>query len=251
MKHIILILISVCALCCTNNKQTQNSSDAFAVDSAIVNDTVKIGNSFYYFFNYHLLVFPTIKDKNLLDSIYKPVDIKVFDYSKEGLLSAIKDDIKNNVKDIDSVDVDELPDYFPDFDYSVEMKLISKAENLLIIEYNWGGYSGGAHGFYSTFYKVVDLNINKSISNTDIFKNINDKKLSEILLNHLDEESKECLFDTIPLNNNFYFDENSITFVYNSYEIMPYACGMAEITLPFVEINDYLKPEFVKQYLNK
>ena len=54
--------------------------------------------------------------------------------------------------------------------------------------------------------------------------------------------------DKIQLNNNFYFDSQKITFVYNQYEITAYAAGVVYITLNFKDIKDQLKPGFIKQY---
>ena len=56
------------------------------------------------------------------------------------------------------------------------------------------------------------------------------------------------LVDKIELNNNFYFDQNKITFVYNQYEITAYAAGVVYITLNFKDIKEQLKPEFISRY---
>ena len=56
------------------------------------------------------------------------------------------------------------------------------------------------------------------------------------------------LEDKISPNNNFYFDKDKITFVYNQYEITAYAAGVVYITLNFKDIKDQLKPGFIKQY---
>ena len=56
------------------------------------------------------------------------------------------------------------------------------------------------------------------------------------------------LVDKIAPNNNFYFDDKKITFVYNQYEITAYAAGVIYITVNFSEIKNLIKPEFLKQY---
>ena len=118
------------------------------------------------------------------------------------------------------------------------------------MQYAGNGYSGGAHGYYFESYKTFDLKNNKVISQNDIFKNPTDATWNKILQNHFDEpEQKEMLLvDTIEPNNNFFFDPDKITFVYNQYEITAYAAGVVYITLNFKDIKDQLKPEFINQY---
>ena len=130
------------------------------------------------------------------------------------------------------------------------MKLISNQDDVLTLQYAGNGYSGGAHGYYFESYKAFDLKNNKVISQNDIFKNPTDVNWNKILQNHFDEpEQKEMLLvDKIELNNNFFFDQNKITFVYNQYEITAYAAGVVYITLNFKDIKDQLKPEFIQQY---
>ncbi|MCL2597213.1 MAG: RsiV family protein [Paludibacter sp.] len=236
---------------CSINSYAQNEKDFIAVDSVIVNDSVKIGKNLFYHFDYSLLVFPTINNKELLDNIYKPANIQANNYSKQELLAAIKENQKNEIEDIGEYDIDD--EECCDSERSFYMTIFSKNNNLLTVNYADEGYvTGAAHGWYGIFYRVFDLKENKKILNTDIFKDVESKDLSKILLKYFNEENLDvidCLFDTIPINDNFYFDEKSITFVYNQYEIMPYVCGMAEITIPFDVIKVYLEPEFVKKYI--
>ena len=49
-------------------------------------------------------------------------------------------------------------------------------------------------------------------------------------------------------DEDYYFDKDKITFVYNQYEITAYAAGVVYITLNFKDIKDQLKPGFIKQY---
>jgi hypothetical protein len=252
MKKYILILTFVSA-CCVNIFAQNNDTYLLDVDTVSFNDSVKINKDFAYNFDYSLLVFPSIENKSLLDSIYKPVlDTVLPEYSKAALLSAITTQVHQSLADA----IEDIPDGEWEYDSETSMDIFSQTNNLLTLHYSQGGYSGGAHGWYGESYNVFDLQRNKSISNTNIFKDVNDESFSKILLKYFkkdsNEDQKDCLFsDTIPINNNFFFDKESITFVYNIYEIMPYACGMTTITVPFAEITKYLKPEFTENYLQE
>ena len=88
------------------------------------------------------------------------------------------------------------------------------------------------------------------ISQNEIFKNPDDANWDKILKNNfVDKDQKDMMIaDKIKLNNNFYFDKDKITFVYNQYEITAYAAGVVYITLNFKDIKAQLTPEFLTQY---
>lgn len=258
MKNLIAILsFGVLLFSCNkteNTKVSNTKSDSietkkeFTIDSLRVQDSVQIAKTLTLSFEKQILLFPDITNKTILDSIYKPANITSNDYSKK-TLSGVLEKLKAA-----SLKKDESQDYMPEFKQTWEdmsgMKLISNQDNVLTLQYAGNGYSGGAHGYYFESYKVFDLKNNKVISQNDIFKNSNDANWNKILQNHFDEpEQKEMLLvDKIELNNNFYFDQDKITFVYNQYEITAYAAGVVYITLNFKDIKDQLKPEFINQY---
>jgi len=258
MKNLIAILsFSVLLSSCNkteNTKVSTTKSDSietkkeFAIDSLRVQDSVQVAKTLTLSFEKQILLFPDIINKTLLDSIYKPANISSEDYSKK-TLSGILEKFKT-----ESLKKDDSQEYMPEFKQTWEemsaMKLISNQDDVLTLQYAGNGYSGGAHGYYFESYKAFDLKNNKVISQNDIFKNPTDVNWNKILQNHFDEpEQKEMLLvDKIELNNNFFFDQNKITFVYNQYEITAYAAGVVYITLNFKDIKDQLKPEFIQQY---
>lgn len=258
MKNLIAILsFGVLLSFCNkteNTKLSSTKSDSieikreFAIDSLRAQDSVQIAKTLTLSFEKQILLFPDITNKTLLDSIYKPANITSPDYSKQAL-SAVLEKLKAA-----SLKKDDSQDYMPEFkqtwDEVSAMKMISHQNDVLTLQYAGNGYSGGAHGYYFEAYKTFDLKNNKVISQADIFKNPTDANWNKILQNHFDEpEQKEMLLvDKIELNNNFYFDKDKITFVYNQYEITAYAAGVVYITLNFKDIKDQLKPEFVSQF---
>lgn len=232
-----------------NNNDSTATVKEFVVDSVRVNDSVVVTKNLTSAFNKQVLVFPSITNKTVLDSIYSNAMVKSSTYDAAGLKTALEQDMKQSF-DKTKQDIKEFsPSFKQTWDDTSAMKVVSNNDNLLTLKYTGSGYTGGAHGYYFENYKTFDLQTNKVISQNDIFKNPNDPAWSAILMNHFtNKDQKEMLLvDKIPLNNNFYFDNQKITFVYNQYEVAAYAAGVVPISLKFSEIKDKLKPEFLKR----
>ena len=70
----------------------------------------------------------------------------------------------------------------------------------------------------------------------------------DFLKNDLENgQSEMLLVKEIPLNDNFYFDQDHLYFLYNQYEITAYAAGPVLIKVPFSAIQTILKSEFKKR----
>jgi hypothetical protein len=139
--------------------------------------------------------------------------------------------------------------YEQTWDENSYMKVFSNQNDVLTISYENDGFSGGAHGYYNILFKNFDLKTNAVIQLSDVFMDVNKIDWNKILMrNFKNPDQKEMLLvDKIPVNNNFYFDSQNITFVYNQYEITAYAAGVVEISIPFPELKPYLKPEFISR----
>lgn len=113
-------------------------------------------------------------------------------------------------------------------------------------------YTGGAHGHYSYNYIVFDMTDGSVISASDIFNEGYKNGLSKILRNRAkttNNWSEEDLIsnlyspdDEIKASDNFRISNDSITFVYNPYEITRDA---VKISVPFDEIKEFLKDDKV------
>ena len=261
MKKVVIILsvMAFIAGCCGGGQSPKSTEIPF--ETVVVSDSVMVMEDYVFHFNFSLLEFPTIKDKQLLDKIYVPADIQADDYSKEGLLAAIKKYQENEVEGANQVEGAKMAYDANDegqklSEYFCAMGIFSQSDGLLTIGYQRGCYlNGAAHPWYSEQYRVFDLQANKMIANTDVFKDVNDERLGEILMQYLEKYLEPVEYtvenvktfidaDKILVNSNFYFNETEITFVYNQYEIAPYAIGVIYVTIPFAEIGDYLRPSF-------
>lgn len=231
----------------SDSLQTKKS---FVIDSVRVEDSMVINKNLTTAFNKQLLVFPSIENKVILDSIYKEALVETKVYDKNSLQADLTKQMQASFAKTKEDSKEWSPEFKQTWDDTSAMKVISYNDNVLTLLYSGSGYSGGAHGYYFESYKVFDLNKNVVVNQNYIFKNPEDPAWDALLKSHFDQpEQKEMLLeDKIKLNNNFFFDQDKITFVYNQYEITAYAAGVVNITFKFSEIKKFLKPEFITQY---
>lgn len=124
-------------------------------------------------------------------------------------------------------------------------------------------YMGGAHGLSTLHYFNFDLNDGHQLIENDLFVDGYQPALSEIIKEKIVEDSyqdeeipdiikledTEYYVDSIKANGNFFVNEESINFVYNTYEIGPFYMGITEVNLPFERIRHLLKPGNPLEYL--
>ena len=117
----------------------------------------------------------------------------------------------------------------------------------------WEEFTGGAHP--SSFYTVLNFNpeTGEEVVLGDILKENYDTALTDILINNLAKQlqvediegikEKGYLYQDSQMfvSNNFILDTDCIVFIYNKYEIAPYAHGDIMITVTFDELKDLLK----------
>lgn len=117
----------------------------------------------------------------------------------------------------------------------------------------WEEFTGGAHP--SSYYTVLNFNpdTGEEIVLSDILKDNYDEPLTGILINNLakklqvknieDIKGKGYLYQDSEMfiSNNFILDDEKIVFIYNRYEIAPYAFGDIMIDVTYEELKDILK----------
>ena len=266
MKNLLAvsIVLSIVFISCNKSKtaeetatgvgtETINKVEIFSVDSVKVKDSLKIDKNLTISFQSKVLVFPTLKNKTLLDSIYAPKKIQLAEYAAVNLTEALqkkKTEFYNEQKA-------SLKDYTPEFAQNwmtnSDMKMFAMTKDFLTVQYTGDGYTGGAHGYYYEFYKVFDLKNNKTIQLSDIISDENSSLWQPILMDNFikgDSEKGQAemlLVKEIPLNRNFYFDNENLYFLYNQYEITAYAAGTVLIKIPLSDIKPLLTDEFIKR----
>lgn len=113
-------------------------------------------------------------------------------------------------------------------------------------------YNGGAHGNRYLLIQNYNLQTGDAVSEQDLFIDDYYEPLKALLLEALivqtdEAETKKDLrrlgysvADVVP-NENFYVTPEGITYVYNPYEIAPYAMGCIQISIPWDSIRHLLR----------
>lgn len=134
-----------------------------------------------------------------------------------------------------------------------EEKIILNSNYILSFERYLGSYTGGAHG--SHIYNLInfDLHTGDTIFLDDILiddyeADLND--IADIIFRKdndiaADEDLSEIgywgLDDGFRVNNNFLLTMNGLRFVFNEYEIAPYAAGAIEVFIPYNKIKHLIR----------
>ena len=116
-------------------------------------------------------------------------------------------------------------------------------------------YEGTAHGINQLLTMNFDKKTGRHLALSDIFATGYEQQLTAKLLTALKEktgsadltELKEKGYlnsmDMFPTEN-FIIGEETLTFIYNPYEIAPYNMGMTELIIPYSDIEKILKTTF-------
>ncbi len=122
--------------------------------------------------------------------------------------------------------------------------------NFVHLESYTYSFTGGAHGNGYEGHILLDKKTSKILSLSDVFNNV--KKLNSLVDKHFRKSqglnANESLEDAgwfiegrLEANNNFYFTNKNVVFVYNSYEIGPYAAGAPTVEIPISQVKPLLK----------
>lgn len=241
----------------TSEKTENQALEKLIVDSVKVNDSVKVTDSLQLSFTSKLLVFPTLKDKKLLDSIYFQNE-KITDFSKAGLQAYLDNEKNNYFNSMKNDNKDWVSDvtYAQNWYSNSHMNLISNTNGYLHIQYLGSGYQGGAHDNYGFSERVFDLKNSKKLELKDI-TSMPKNKIEAILMKNIDKinsgamegdgevkNSEMLLVDKIPASDNFYFDDKNLYFHYSPYEIAAFAAGDITIPVSWEDLKGTLTTEF-------
>ncbi len=148
------------------------------------------------------------------------------------------------------------------WEYQHTLQVDYNQDNIFCFDVSFYEYTGGAHGIFGTSLYVVDLKTGKTIELDDIFVGNYQKRLLKIIEKQLREDycsetAKDLIdcgfFDNkIPITENFTIDREGIHFIYNVYEITPYAMGAVSVRIPMKEIKPLLgRSSIVRRILKK
>ncbi|MGM9803078.1 MAG: RsiV family protein [Muribaculaceae bacterium] len=146
---------------------------------------------------------------------------------------------------------DEGPDKVRELFNSVEVKSVGFCEEFVVFRVYHSQYLGGAHGSYFTSYVNYDLKNKRVLTFNSLFKPNSDEALMPILKDTLlrnyyaetmsELEEKSGIFvDDLFVSHVIYLTGSEVVFVYNPYDIGPWAIGTVEIPVFVADLADCL-----------
>lgn len=132
--------------------------------------------------------------------------------------------------------------------HSMWTDFIAQKEKLATFAISFYDYEGGAHGIEGNRYFTIDLTTRHILTLNDLFNEKDLPKVKTLLweqYNNINKEYEPVIgADSFNLSNNIYLDSRGVHFIYDVYEIAPYAAGEQDLLLYFGQLEELFKPEF-------
>ncbi len=148
----------------------------------------------------------------------------------------------------------ELKAKFPEetvWEAKIEGEVVYEDVNLITIQLEAYSFTGGAHGYASTSFLNFDKRQGTELENWELFsdeagftKFAETKfRIQEKIPQDKNINATGFMFegDSFHLAQNIGYTQEGIQLIYNQYEVASYADGPIVMTLPYNEINLYLK----------
>lgn len=135
--------------------------------------------------------------------------------------------------------------------------VLSESTSVITLAFYSYGYSGGAHGNYSTEMFSFDKRTNKRLQLSDVLTSAGIAALPALLAKAFRAQfripanqtlEQAGLFkNTIPVTQNFWVDNAGLGFWYQPYEIGPFSFGEIPLFIPLAQLTSYIQPAFIKK----
>ena len=146
----------------------------------------------------------------------------------------------------DKKEVKETPSF--GISHSMWTDFIAQKEKLATFAISFYDYEGGAHGIEGNRYFTIDLTTRHILTLNDLFNEKDLPKVKTLLWEQYNNSNKEYESvigaDSFNLSNNIYLDSRGVHFIYDVYEIAPYAAGEQDLLLYFGQLEELFRPEF-------
>lgn len=141
---------------------------------------------------------------------------------------------------------------------SMELKHIQRG--VCVLFFDGSDYcAGAAHPMGGMWTLNYDIERNRHLTLGDILRTDRQAEINRIYCavvnewiaeNDLQDYNSEPYSDQLNFDNRggWYIDQDGIVFIFNPYEIAPYAFGIAEITLPVRKYKHLFRPEVLKYW---
>jgi hypothetical protein len=158
---------------------------------------------------------------------------------------------------------DNPKQHSPDMFYTLNLKamIVRQDSGLTTLQIDGYIYQGGAHGSSSVSFINWNTKSRSQVILADILADDYKTKLTAIAdtifrrqeqLNDTSSLARDYFFkdDKFALNDNYLITPLGIRFLYNQYEIKPYAAGTTDVFIPYNKIRSLLRPNtVVTQYI--
>ena len=152
--------------------------------------------------------------------------------------AAKQNEFLNNARESSTEDPG-LPDQGYNWYLDVTVTPIYNQKGLLVLREQHEEYTGGAHPNHFTKLFNFDATVPRRIALADFLKPGYQQKLDPLVRAELNHREPENSFEHI--NDNFAITPKGLVFVFDPYEVAPYAAGSFEVTIPWAKISNLLK----------
>lgn len=251
MKKLIHYLLAGLLFACTGCKEkpVDKSDLVWGTVSFCSEQPIAPGDSLCYHLEFHLdtLQAPDSLSAGLARVICDSILGQSLRPNVAGAMEAAADSIegawRQDLAEMYSPDV-EYKDMFQ-FNYTMEGKAVENGRtDILSYRMQLETYLGGAHGSYCINYYNFDLQSGRLLSVRDIVPANGEKQVLKAMeeqlckdwdavsLTDLQEKTGITLLGDLYVTDNFLLGKDSVTFLFNQYEIAPYAAGLIGVTIP-------------------
>lgn len=242
--------------------QNEDAAPAYVVEKVSFKDSVVIGNSKAVAECSLGYLKSDDKDNPLVDSVDKWIRSMLKDSDSSVAMGeplakyVVKDVLGDNESDLrewnDTFGRDSVDGYPPmSYEFSYEVMPLVTAPRYVTMLYNSYIFTGGAHGGAASIGRTFAASDGNMLG-MDMFRPGTTDKVLELVKKGLMEQyfevKTEKEFNDMLLVNNGtlsfpanppYFEEKGVCFLYQQYEIAPYAAGMPQCLIPFETLRPY------------
>ncbi|MBN6524775.1 DUF3298 domain-containing protein [Acinetobacter pittii] len=139
----------------------------------------------------------------------------------------------------------------------VKPKILQAQGKVVTVVLNSSSYLGGAHGSAAQHYYNFDLKEQKQIKLEDLLRPQQKAALEKLAHEAfkiwvMDSKLADNVADyeqawPFKLSNNFLLGEQGLILQYGEYEIGPYVVGLPRLVIPYDQLQDVLKEEYLPQ----
>lgn len=255
MKKILALLLMASGFmaCQNGNHKSEPTDTALADTLSYAYDSVKV-------YSQHVLKdttqasisYPVFKN----DALNTYIKRHVFDYfAKEEPVTSYQDIANSFVKGYDDF-VNNNKDTHQTWFLNIKIKVLKQTAHYLALQVIHSDYAGGAHGNTNISYINYNPQTNEEITLDSLIQKDKMPQLLSIAESIFRKDEKlattESLADKyffendkFALANSFYIDDKGLLFLYNPYEIKPYASGITRLSIPFSALKDIAKPNSI------